>query len=269
MCRILGVSTSGYYDWLNRKPSNRELKNQTLRREILRIHNEAPSYGLIPIHKSIQRKMPCSKNRVHRLKKKLGIVSCRKRKYKATTNSNHNLPVAPNLLKRDFYASKPNEKWVSDITYIATGEGWLYLAVIKDLYTKGIVGWACSASIDKNLVLAAFRRAVENERPKAGLIFHSDRGVQYASYDFQDALKQHNIRQSMSRKGDPYDNAVAENFFQCFKCEKLYLLPVPKTRKQAELIAFQYIEVFYNRRRLHSSLGYYSPLEYKQLYFAQ
>ena len=234
----------------------------------MRIHNQMPSYGLLPITKTIQRIIPCSKNRVHRLKKELAIVSSRKRKYKATTNSNHNLPIAPNLLNRDFSASKPNEKWVSDITYIATGEGWLYLAVIKDLYTKGIVGWACSSTIDKHLVLNALQRAVENERPQKGLIFHSDRGSQYASYDFRDALKRFSIRQSMSRKGDPYDNAVAENFFQCFKCEKLYLMPVPDTRKQAELIAFSYIEGFYNRRRLHSSIGYYSPLEYKRLYYA-
>ena len=268
MCRVLGVSPSGYYDWKSRNPCKREIKNQTLRREILRIHKESPSYGLTPIFKSVQRKTPCSKNRIHRLKKQLGIVSCRKRKYKATTNSNHSFPVAPNLLSRDFAASKPNEKWVSDITYIATGEGWLYLAIIKDLYTKGIVGWATSPNIDKHLVLKSLHRAVNNERPQKGLIFHSDRGSQYASYSFQDALKRYNMRQSMSRKGDPYDNAVAENFFNCFKCESLYLLPVPKTRKLAELIAFRYIEGFYNRRRLHSSISYCSPLEYKRLFYA-
>lgn len=267
MCRIIGVSPSGYYDWLKRTPSKRELKNQTIRREILRIHNESPSYGLLPIFKAVHRKISCSKNRIHKLKKELGVISCRKRKYKATTNSKHSLPIAPNLLNRDFSASMPNEKWVSDITYIATGEGWLYLAVVKDLYTKGIVGWACSSSIDKYLVLKALHMAVKNEHPHKGLIFHSDRGSQYASYDFQNALKRYGICQSMSRKGDPYDNAVAENFFQCFKCEKLYLLPVPHTKKQAELIAFQYIECFYNRRRLHSAIGYFSPLEFKELYY--
>lgn len=268
MCSVLKVSRSGYYNWLGKKTGKRELKNQEIKRKIIEIHNIAPTFGLKPLHKAVSKKIPCSLNRLHRLKKELGIMSKRKRRYKATTNSRHTHPIADNLLKRDFSATYPNQKWVSDITYIPTGEGWLYLSMIKDLFTKEVVGWACSDRIDAQLTLDALNQAVVKERPQKGIIIHSDRGVQYASSKYQDALKLHNIRPSMSRKGDPYDNAVAENFFNCLKCEWLYLLPaIPKTRQEAKRQVFRYIEGFYNRYRLHSSIDYLSPTEFKDQYY--
>lgn len=263
MCRVLMVSRSGYYAWRSRGQSARSRMDQAISREIVRIHQEIPSYGLDPMVAEIRQKLPCSRNRVHRLKKRLGIVSARRRRYKATTQAAHKLPVADNLLRRDFTATAPNQKWVGDMTYIGTGEGWVYLATLKDVFTRQIVGWACSDRIDMQLALAALYMAVRDQRPPAGLIHHTDRGVQYCSHDYQQALQRYGILCSMSRKGDPYDNAVAENFFSCFKCEALYL-HYPRTRKEAELLVFRYIEGFYNRRRRHAALDYLSPLAFRR-----
>jgi transposase InsO family protein len=189
------------------------------------------------------------------------IHSLRKRAYKATTNSKHAYPIAPNLLNRQFFASKPNEVWVGDITYIPTDEGWLYTAIVKDLCTKKIVGYAFSCRLDASLATDALEMAIRRERPTPGLIFHSDRGIQYASRAFRLVLDQYTVRQSMSRKGDPYDNAVAENFFSCLKCEMVHLQRFP-TRDAAQIAVFAYIEAFYNSLRPHSALGWISPNQF-------
>ena len=190
-----------------------------LLRTLISFHERYPAAGLDALVAMIKPICPCSRNTVHRLMKLYNIHSIRKKALKITTNSNHNYAVSPNLLKRDFKADKPNQKWVGDITYIPTDEGWLYAAIVKDLCPKKIVGYAFSSRIDTNLTVSALEMAVNRQNPQGNLIFHSDRGVQYASGGYREALAKHNITQSMSRKGDPYDNAVAENFFSCLKCE--------------------------------------------------
>lgn len=195
--------------------------------------------------------------------KKHNIRSKRKIKWKATTNSKHNLPVAPNLLNQKFDAPLPNTVWVSDITYHWTEEGWLYTAIVKDLCTKEVVGHASSKRMTKELVIKALKMALERARPADGLIFHSDRGSQYCSKAFRSLLKRYNIRQSMSNKGNPYDNAPAENFFGCLKCECTGFYRF-RTRNAAKQVIWEYIEIFYNRQRRHAALGWISPLKFKQ-----
>jgi transposase InsO family protein len=198
--------------------------------------------------------------------KQANIHSVRRKAYKRTTNSNHGNPVAPNLLMRDFSASAPNQIWVSDITYIPTGEGWLYLAIVKDLFTKKVVGYAFSSRIDTALALEALGMAVRRQKPGEGLVFHSDRGVQYASRAFRAALEGYKFRQSMSRKGDPYDNAVAENFFSCLKCECVHLTSFA-SRGAAVSAVFRYIEAFYNLVRPHSAIGWIAPSAFECLFW--
>ena len=210
----------------------------------------------------------CSRGRVYRLMKKAGIRSLRKAGFKVTTNSRHMLPVAPNLLQRNFHADKPNAVWVSDITYIRTGEGWLYLAIIKDLCTCKVVGYAWSTRINTDLVLEAFYMALRRQKPAPGLTFHSDRGIQYASIRFRQALLHAGCLQSMSRKGDPYDNAVAENFFSCLKCEALHLAYF-QTHDQAISAVFAYIETFYNTVRPHSKIGWLAPAVFEKSLFSR
>jgi len=187
-----------------------------------------------------------------------GVFSVRRRAYKATTNSNHSNPIAPNLLMRNFAFEHPDEAWVGEITYIPIGEGWLYLAIVKDLCTRKNVGYAFSNRIDTQLTLAALDMAYRSRRPGKGLIFHSDRGVQYAAKAYREWLEAYGIRQSMSRRGDPYDNAVAENFFSCLKCELIHLRQYP-TRAAAQNDVFAYLETFYNTVCPHSALGWVSP----------
>jgi len=218
--------------------------------------------GLDSIYHYLKKTMTCSRNRIHRIMKKYGIHSIRQNAYKSTTNSNHNYPICENLLKRDFFADIPNSKWVGDITYIKTDEGWLYLAAVKDLCTKKIVGYAFSGRIDANLVVAALSMAYNRQKPDGNLIFHSDRGVQYASGKYREALADFGITQSMSRKGDPYDNAVAENFFSCLKNELIHHKNY-KTRAEAQADIFAYIETFYNSVRPHSGIDWMSPNEYE------
>ena len=213
LCRLLEISRSGYYAWLTRRQSQRAQHNQALTRELVYLHEKYPALGLDSLYHMLKASNSCSRGRVHRLMKAAGIHSMRKKAYKSTTNFRHSHPIAPNLLKRQFSFTQPNQAWVGDITYIPTGEGWLYLAAVKDLCTKKVVGYAFSSRIDTQLTLSALDMAVRRERPGPGLIFHSDRGVQYAAEAFRDRLAALGIRQSMSRKGDPYDNAVAENFF--------------------------------------------------------
>ncbi len=191
-----------------------------------------------------------------------GISSARRRAYRATTNSNHSHPIAPNPLMRNFFFERPDQAWVGDITYIPTGEGWLYLAIVKDLCTRKIVGYAFSDRIDTQLTLAALDMAYRRRRPGKGLIFHSDRGVQYAAKAYRERMESYGIRQSMSRRGDPYDNAVAENFFSCLKCELVHLKQY-STRAAAQNDVFAYLETFYNTVRPHSALGWLSPSQFE------
>ena len=263
LCRLLEVSRSGYYEWLHRKPSLRQQQNQALKRRLLALHQRYPALGLDSLYHLIRKELSCSRKRIHRLMNELGIFSLRKRAYRATTNSKHSHPIAPNLLARRFSFDKPDTAWVGDITYIPTDEGWLYCAIVKDLCTKQIVGYAFSERIDTNLALAAFDMAVRRRKPRPGLLFHSDRGVQYAAAAYRQRLTALGICQSMSRKGDPYDNAVAENFFSCLKCECLHLRHF-SSRKQAMADVFAYIEAFYNPVRPHSSIAWRPPDAFAQ-----
>ncbi len=208
VCRELEVSRSGYYGWLRRGPSQRGRRNQALRRQLIELHEKYPAMGLDSLYHLLKPEFGCSRKRVYRQMRLAGICSVRNRAYRITTNSNHNNPIAPNLLKRNFSFVQPNEAWVSDITYIPTGEGWLYLAIVKDLCTRKIVGYAFSSRIDTQLTLAALHMALQRQKPGKGLIFHSDRGVQYTATPFRNCLESYGLRQSMSRKGDPFDNAV-------------------------------------------------------------
>lgn len=264
LCRIFEISRSGYYAWLHRGQSQRKRRNQKLLQALIMLHQKYPSLGLDSLYQILKFKFHCSRGRVHRLMKQANITSLRKKAYKATTNSKHTNPVAPNLLNRNFSFLRPNQAWVGDITYIPTGQGWLYLAIIKDLCTRKIVGYAFSNRIDTDLTLAALKMAVNRERPPKGLIFHSDRGVQYAAYKYREQLKLFGFKQSMSRKGDPYDNAVAENFFSCLKCELVYLKRY-NTRIAAQTDIFAYIEAFYNTVRPHSSIGWQTPVAFERL----
>ena len=264
MCRVLGVSRSGYYGWKKQPQSKRHKENERILMEIRKSHkNSRRAYGSPRITKDLQATgTKCSENRVARLMKSNGIVGKAKKKFKATTNSKHNLPVAENLLKQNFAAQKPNTIWVSDITYIWTLEGWLYLAVILDLYSRQVVGWAMSDRLTSGFVVKALYQAIGRRNPGSGCIFHSDRGVQYASSDFRNALKAFGFIQSMSRKGNCYDNAVAESFFHTLKIEHVYDHRY-ETRANARQSIFDYIEIFYNRQRRHSALGYRSPISFE------
>ncbi len=264
MCRVIGASRSGYYAWKIQPQSKRQKDNEKILMEIKESHkNSRRAYGSPRITEDLQAKgMRCGENRVARLMKIHGIVGKAKKKFKATTNSKHNLPVAENLLNQNFVAEKPNTVWVSDITYIATLEGWLYLAVILDLYSRQIVGWAMSDRLTSGFVVKALYQAIGRRRPPAGCILHSDRGVQYASIDFRAVLEEYGFVQSMSRKGNCYDNAVAESFFHTLKTEHVYDYRY-ETRAEAMQSIFEYIEMFYNRQRRHSALGYRSPVSFE------
>jgi len=265
MCNLLKVSRSGYYDWIDRPPSKREKKQMDILEIIKKTHEKHPVWGVDPIWAEVKDTIACSRGTVYRLMQENGIRSKRKLKWKATTNSNHNLPVAPDLLEQDFNTELPNTVWVGDITYLWTDEGWLYAAIVKDLCTREVVGYAMGDRIVKELVIKAMEMALRKERPRANLIFHSDRGSQYCAKDFTNQLKANNVRQSMSRKGNPYDNACAENFFSCLKCECTNFYSF-KTRDQARQVVFEYIEVYYNRQRRHASLDWITPIKYKELF---
>lgn len=268
MCRKLEVSRSGYYYWKHHPLSKRAEKHAKILEEIKTIHEKHEVWGVDPIHAEVNEKISCGRGTVYRIMKTNGIKSKRKRKWKATTNSKHDLPIAPNLLNQDFDIQEPNKVWVGDITYNWTAEGWLYTAIVKDLCTKDVIGWASGERITKELAIRAMEMAIRREKPKEGLIFHSDRGSQYCSNDYQKLLKRCNIQASMSRKGNPYDNACAENFFSCLKCECTNFYEF-RTRAEAKLVIFEYIEIYYNRQRRHSKLGWLSPVKYKELYFTR
>jgi putative transposase len=267
-CEALDVSESGYYDWLRRQaqePGSRARQEATLTRQIADLHRQSgKAYGSPRIHAALKAQgVRCSKHRVARLMRKAGIRSLRARKVRRvkTTNSNHGLPVSRNLLGRDFTATAPDKKWVADVTYIPTEQGWLYLAVILDLFSRKVVGWAAAQNFNRDLVCHALRNALVTR--KTPQMLHSDRGVQYASDAYQSLLTTTGIQCSMSRRGDCYDNAVAESFFASLKSE----IGLPRTGfvnpQQAKRKLFAYIEDFYNRRRLHSSLGYKSPVNFE------
>ena len=265
MCRVLGVSKSGYYVWRNRKTSARKQEDERLKVAIKAAHERGRgTYGPEKIQDELAdvEKMEAGINRIKRLRRELKIRCKQVKKYKATTNSNHNLPVAPNLLDQSFDVPGPNQVWVADITYVATEQGWLYLAGIKDLWNKEIVGYAMSHRMTQDLVGRALFRAVAARRPPVGLIHHSDRGSQYCSHSYRKLFKQFNIVASMSRKGNCYDNAVAESFFHSLKTE-LVSHEHYRTREEARASIFDYIEAFYNRIRIHSTLGYVSPAEFE------
>jgi transposase InsO family protein len=268
ICRVLEVSTSGYYSWKKRLKSRRRIDNDSLLIEIRRVFVDNDSnYGSPRIYKEFKKAaIPCSENRVARLMREAGLAAVQRRKFKATTNSNHNWPVAPNLLERHFSVDEPNKIWVTDITYIWTWEGWLYLSFVLDLYSRGVVGLAMSERITDDLTRNALNQAIGRRNPEAGLIHHSDRGSQYASGDYQSLLKEHGITPSMSRKGDCWDNAVAESFIHTLKVEKINRYRF-KTRDDAKNKIFEYVEMYYNRKRTHSSLGYLSPFDYEKRSF--
>jgi transposase InsO family protein len=264
LCRCLAVSRSGYYAWLSRAPSTRAKQDARLRVEISALHSKSRrTYGSPRILRDLRGKgRRVSRKRVARLMRELGLEGRRKRRFRATTDSQHRFPVAPNILMRDFDVDAPNTAWVTDITYLATLEGWLYLAVILDLFSRRVVGYAMSERVDRALVLEALRKALVQRPGVRDLVHHSDRGSQYASHDYRDALDQAGIMCSMSRRGDCWDNAVAESFFGTLKVELLYELPL-QTRSATRSAVDDYIETFYNVRRRHSSLGYQSPAEFE------
>lgn len=269
MCRVLEVSRSGYYDWRNRPLSARAQANQRLMDDIRRIHEEHKGRVGAPrvtrhLHEEGQR---VGKNRVARLMSSNDLRAKAARKYKATTNSNHNLPVAPNLLEQDFSAAAPNQKWVSDITYIATDESWLYLAVVLDLHSRLVVGWAMSERMTAKLVCDALQMALWRRKRPRGVIVHSDRGSQYCSGDYQRLLHDNGLVCSMSKKGDCYDNAAMESWNHSLKVEAIHGERFV-TRQAAKDQVFEYIEVYYNRKRLHSRLGYLSPEAFELQYVA-
>ena len=266
MARHLNVSRAGYFAWLKRPESQRSKQVRSLTERIRAIHAESRgTYGSPRIHAELVADgVPAGRHRVAKLMRRAGVQARRKHSFVRTTDSNHKLPVAPNLVQRDFSPEAPNQLWAADITYLRTLEGWLYLAVVVDLFSRCVVGWSVSETIDRHLVLAALEQAVATRRPEPGFVHHSDRGVQYASKDYQEALKAQGITCSMSRKGDPWDNAAAESFFSTFKAELADHLD-RLSRKAARRSVFEYIEVFYNRRRRHSTLGYVSPVEYERM----
>ena len=264
MCRIIGASRSGYYIWKKQPQNRRQKENEKILMEIIAAHTRSRrTYGSPRITNELQSNgTKCGKNRVARLMKIHGIVGKAKKKFKATTNSMHNLPVAENILNQNFVAEKPNTVWLSDITYIPTLEGWLYLVVIIDLFSRQVVGWGMSDRMTSGFVVKALYQAIGRRHPGSGCIFHSDRGIQYACGDFKDVLKAYGFIQSMSRKGNCYDNAVSESFFHTLKTEHVYDYWY-ETRAEARLSIFEYIEMFYNRQRRHSALGYLSPVSFE------
>ena len=263
LCHLLDVSRSAYYQRKYKKKGKREEDNQKLLRAIVQTHQQYPAFGLDSMYHYLKPKFGASRARIHRLMVKFNIHSIRTTAYKLTTNSEHSSPIAPNLVNRNFNPPLPNMIWVGDITYIKTAQGWLYLAIVKDLCTKKVVGYSFSKRINSQLVCEALEIALSRQNPPGNLIFHSDRGSQYCSYIFRKLLTINNIKQSMSRKGNPYDNAVAENFFSCLKCEFTFFQNF-RTRLEAKSAIFRYIEGYYNLIRPHSRLGWLSPNTFEQ-----
>ena len=264
MCRMLLVSRAGYYAWRSRGESARRLAKRKLATNVQVIFDQSRGcYGSPRVHEQTRKLgLTAGHNQVARAMRKMGIQARALRRFVRTTDSGHEHPTSPNLLQRDFTATAPNQKWASDITYIPTAQGWLYLAVVVDLFSRRIVGWSMSSRIDLKLAMAALTMALEERRPRTGLIHHSDRGSQYAAHEYREALSAAGALSSMSRRGDCWDNAVVESFFSTLKTElvhrKIYL-----RHADARAEIFEYLEIFYNRRRIHSTLDYCTPQEYE------
>ena len=263
MCSALEVSPAGYYAWRGRPVSARAACNTMLLAEIRQVHHDSHSrYGSPRVHAALRRQgRDASRGRIERLMRRYGIraIMARPRRVR-TTDSRHDLPIAPNLIARDFTAEAANQVWLADITYIPTTEGWLYLAAIMDLFSRKIVGWAMRDHMQAELASAALTMAIQQQRPRAGLVHHSDRGVQYASRAYRDALTVAGITASMSRKADCYDNAPMESFFHTLKTELVHHRDY-NSHAEAQRDIFAFIEGFYNRTRLHSAIGYIAPVE--------
>jgi len=266
MCDVLQISTSGYYGWPEHKPSEQQQRRGHIAQAAARFYFESERiYGYRKIYEDLrQANIDCCRETVRRIMNQIGLFSRVKRKFVHTTDSDHDMAVAQNLLDRDFTAAAVNKKWAADITYISTEQGWLYLAAVMDLYSRKIIGWAMSEHIDSDLVTSALKIAISQRKPQTGLLHHSDRGSQYASDNFQDLLEDNGIVCSMSRKGNCWDNACMESFFGSLKTEWV------RDKKysgftEAKKDIFKYVEIFYNRRRRHASLGYLSPAAYEEL----
>ncbi len=268
MCTLLNVSHAGYYEWRGRLPSARSIADDELRGEILKIHSESRrTYGRPRIHAALGAQgFHVARKRVARLMKSAGIAGAVRRRFRKTTDSSHQLPIAPNILNRRFDVQEigePNRVWAGDITYIPTREGWLYLAVVLDLVSRRVIGWSMDTTMERRLVIDALNDAIRRRHATRGTMFHSDRGSQYASQEFRDILKARGIEASMSRKGECWDNAVVESFFGTMKTELGD--PIWETRATARAAIFEYIATWYNRKRLHSTLGYLSPEKYESM----
>ena len=266
MCKVFEVNISSYYHWIKSgcviKKEDKQLNNLI---EVIFIKGRK-NYGTRRIQDKLKELygLLVSRKRISSIMKSLGLRVNMKRRYKNTTDSNHSLPIAPNLLNRDFYASAPDTKYVGDITYISTGEGWLYLATVIDLYSRKIVGWSMDDTMKVSLINDALNMAIRHRKPPKGLLWHTDRGSQYASYSHKDLLQHHGIIQSMSRKGNCWDNAVAESFFKTLKSDLVYQTYF-YTKVQAKREIFEYIEFHYNRERSHSYLGNVSPSRFEEI----
>jgi putative transposase len=267
MCRVLTVSTSGYYAWRERPQSQRAQDNLELVDRIKEVHAASrETYGSPRVHAELVQGqgIHCNKKRVERLMRIHDIRGRQRRRRRVkTTDSNHSLPVAPNLLDRQFEADLPNRKWVADITYVPTDQGWLYVAAVLDLFSRRVIGWSMADTLCTWLVKNALEMAISFRHPQAGLLHHSDRGSQYASAEYQAMLQTSRVVPSMSRAGNCYDNAAMESFFGTLKCELIHDRRY-RTQAEARQDIFEYIEVFYNRQRRHSSLGYLSPVAYEE-----
>jgi putative transposase len=271
MCEVFKVSRSGYYDFKTRQPSDRQRENKLLTTHISLIFEQSKGrYGSPKItHELRSQGIAASRPRVARIMQAQGIRSIISKKYRCTTtDSNHLLPVSQNHLDRDFRANRPGEKWVSDITYIPTVQGWLYLTIVLDLFDRKVIGWALSTNMTaRDTVTAAWRMAIGN-RPVKGVLFHSDRGVQYACQTFRTELEKHGVIQSMSRKGNCWDNSMAENFFKILKSEMVFHVKYDSILN-AKNDVFEFIEIWYNKKRIHSSLGYKTPEEYGKINYSK
>ena len=266
MCAVLNVSSSGFYDWVNRAPSRREQENQRLLKRIRSLHQDTGgNYGAIKTWQALKNEgESCGRHRVARLRRTNGIIAKRMRRFRAAYAARNSAPAAPNLLSQDFTADGPNRIWVGDITFIPTRKGWLYLAIQLDLFSRRIIGWSMSERINQQLVIDALIMGIRQRNPEPGLIHHSDQGIQYAGTGYQKILETYGMIASMSRKGNCYDNAVAESFFSNLKNELVYHSDY-HNRDEARAAVFKYIEVFYNRKRLHQTLAYQSPAQYEAL----
>ena len=269
MCRVLEASKAGYYAWRKREPSDHENRDAEIAEVIVEIYRKSRKrYGSPRVHRALRKKgIRCGKKRAARIMRERGIKGKQRKRFRRTTNSKHEHPIAENVLNRCFDPQEigaPDVVWAGDTTYIWTLEGWLYLAVILDLFSRRVIGWSMRHTLEADLALDALKMALDQRQPKAGVIHHTDRGVQYACKDYRKSLTDRGMVCSMSRKGNCWDNAVSESFFATLKSE-LIETRVWETREQVRAAIFEYVEIWYNRERLHSSLDYNSPVTYEEL----